>query len=821
MAKTYKILVNDGKGTDIQPVRVVQGAGANGGPARLLAKRGWRFELQDDLKGKSLAPDQVRIKRMGKNLTLMFDGSQHADVVIEDFYAENTDKDKDNGSPKLVGTAENGGMYEYVPQDPAVSSMPAELKDGNTPVIMALGGGPLEGDFVLAGLPLVAAAGGISGWAVAGGAVAAAAAGGGGGGGSGAAVVVPSKATGLLTHDAVNDTGVSNQDSITKNQNPTYSGVADKGATVEVTVNGVVYTTTASTKDGSYSIPLTNNGKPLGDGVYTPSIKVSNATGGTITSDGAPFTIDHTTDKNQDATKSPTTVVDDNSGVTVAIASIDDASTTTTAGTGSKDTGTSKTDFITSDRTLTFSGTAVGFKANGDLVHVQVLNANGIPMVDQYVMPDSNGKWMFNNQANTMSDGQYTIKATIEDQAGNAVKGPVTQVLQIASAAPFLFAQADTATVTEDSVLNANNVLSNDGDSLATSMSVIKVQKGDALNNTASVVVGNGGTPIQGDFGQLELFADGHYVYTPNGKLKAGEHQKDTFSYEVQANGATPARVASTSLTIDVTGVSNSATVALKNQTSNFDLSTLDDITSRQGIVVTDADRDESVLQGALVSGESSPINGTFGNLTLTGDGTGVYNWIYTKTETGSVTSEVTQHDLFALVSQDGSASQTLDFRVTNATHATEGGDVANTSQEFYLIALPSLITQGLKVKGSVGTTDTLILNSPNTDGATFDLTGATTSLESVEKIQLGGAGTKVLKLSLADLMQLDTSNSVPTKLFIDGDPNTTLVFNNGTVTHPKSGVYTVDEQHVYDVYRFGNDELLVQTTISNVTVTG
>ena len=84
----------------------------------------------DDLKGKSLAPDQVRIKRVGKNLTLMFDGSQRADVVIEDFYAENTDKDKDNGSPKLVGTAENGGMYEYVPQDPTVSSMPAELKDG-------------------------------------------------------------------------------------------------------------------------------------------------------------------------------------------------------------------------------------------------------------------------------------------------------------------------------------------------------------------------------------------------------------------------------------------------------------------------------------------------------------------------------------------------------------------------------------------------------------------------------------------------------------------------------------------------------------------
>lgn len=192
MAKTYKILVNDGKGTDIKPVSVVQGASAKGEPIRMTAKRGWRFELQDDLKGKNLGPDQVRLKRMGKNLGLMFDGSVNPDVIIEDFYAENEDKEKDNGSPMIVGQAEDGGMYEYVPQDPAASSMASQLKDGNTPVIVALGGGPLAADFALAGLPLIAAAGGGIGGLLAGGAavVAAAAAGGGGGGGD-TPVVVP------------------------------------------------------------------------------------------------------------------------------------------------------------------------------------------------------------------------------------------------------------------------------------------------------------------------------------------------------------------------------------------------------------------------------------------------------------------------------------------------------------------------------------------------------------------------------------------------------------------------------------------------------
>jgi VCBS repeat-containing protein len=293
MAKTYKILVNDGKGTDIKPVGVEQGVGAKGEPVHLVAKRGWRFQLQDELKGKGLAPDQVRLKRVGKDLAILFDGSQRADVVIEDYYAENTDKDKDNGMPTLVGNAENGGMYEYVPQDPAISSMPAELKDGNTPVIVSLGGGPLGDDFVLSALPLVAAAGGVSGWLVAGGVAAAAAAGGGGGGGgSGAAVVVvPAKATGSLTHDATNDTGVLPTDSITNNKTPVLTINAEHGAKVVVTVNGKEYTATETSTAGVYTVPVTDE---LKDGTYTPTIKVTNSAGST-TSDGTPFIVDLST----------------------------------------------------------------------------------------------------------------------------------------------------------------------------------------------------------------------------------------------------------------------------------------------------------------------------------------------------------------------------------------------------------------------------------------------------------------------------------------------------------------------------------------------
>lgn len=292
MAKTYKVLVTGGKDAAAKAVPVQQGTGDKGNPLRLVSVRGARYELQDDAKGKGLGPDEVRVKRVGKNLWVMFVGSQTPDVVIEGFYEAG--KAGDDGAPTLVGLAENNNFYEYVPQDPEVSSLTAALSDGGMPVAMSLGGGAVGGEFVLSALPLVAAAaGGIGGLAIAGGALLVAAAAGGGGGGA-AAKTAPTGQTGALTHDAANDTGASTTDSITNNQNPVFSGVAEKGATVEVTVNGVTYTTTASATDGTYSVPLLNGGAPLSEGTYKPTIKVSNSAGST-TVDGTPFTVDRST----------------------------------------------------------------------------------------------------------------------------------------------------------------------------------------------------------------------------------------------------------------------------------------------------------------------------------------------------------------------------------------------------------------------------------------------------------------------------------------------------------------------------------------------
>ena len=185
MLKQYKILVNEGKGSENVLVTVPAGAGARGNPTRITAKVDTRYELQDDLKGKGLAPDQVRGKRVGKNLYLMFEDNGKPDVIIEGYY----DPINQSQVPTIVGKAENGSFYEYIPHDPELSSMSTTLKDGYTPAMLSLGGGPIAGGaFELAGLPLVAAAagGGLGGlgWLAAG-LGAAALGGGGGGGGSG------------------------------------------------------------------------------------------------------------------------------------------------------------------------------------------------------------------------------------------------------------------------------------------------------------------------------------------------------------------------------------------------------------------------------------------------------------------------------------------------------------------------------------------------------------------------------------------------------------------------------------------------------------
>jgi VCBS repeat-containing protein len=691
---------------------------------------------------------------------------------------------------------------------------------------MALGGGPLAGDFVLAGLPLVAAAGGgIGGWLAGGAAVLAASAGGGGGGGTTGVGVTPSGQKGNLTHDAVNDTGVFDNDSYTKNNKPQLTVNAESGAKVIVSINGKDYTATETSTKGTYIVNVTD---VLPDGVYTPVIKVTNRTG-TSSANGEAFTVDISAKENQDGGESPTKIDDENntkSTVLIKISSVHDGLNSTDTSNGSKDTGSSKTDFITVDGTLSFSGKVEGFIPNGDVVHVQVLNAANKAIIDKYVTLDSNNVWAINNQANTLIVGEYTIKASIEDKAGNLVKAAVDQPLTVVDPnTPTLVVRGETVSVQENGTLAksvAEGVLVNDGDTSATLITVTKVGKNNANTNVTSSTF----TTITGEHGQLDMFSDGHYEYREtDDTLAEGDVVVDSFTYEVGAfveSSVTPMRSKSGVLNISVTGKNDGAVMNLEqanvlvkiNGTTTFE-------NLGKAIEINDLDQGQAVIQGVAKS-DVTYADGSLGSLKLIGNNTNNYGFSYSQ-YTGSpgvshpapvVQADTDQHDLFSLTSKDGTDNKTLDFVLT--------GSGSITKQVFNLSPLGNehSIT-GLKVAGSSNNsiTDVLVLHGATTadQQTTFDFSSsANTTFTNIEKIEIQGSGPNVIKLSLANLTQGDTGANQKQTLRIDGDANDTLSFQS-VINKVDKGL-TSDS--LYHCYGFGTDELLVQATITNITFT-
>jgi ribosomal 50S subunit-recycling heat shock protein len=371
MAKTIQVFVNTGNEDNNQVHQFVQGSGDKGKPTRIKAVKGARYQLKDPIL-KDVGPDYIRSKRVGKNLHVSLDGSNQADLIIEGYYDEGYLAEDSTG---LYGKAEDGQLYEYIPEDPATAGLSANLVDGAVPVSQVLGGVPYGEAFALSALPLVGAAlGGFAPLLVGAGLLGAAAL----AANRNNTTAAPSGQTGGLSSDS--DSGSNNADGITNNKTPSYSGKAEAGSTVEVTINGKTYTTVADA-NGNYTVKIPA-GDALPDGTYTPKIKVTNANG-TTTSDGTPFTID-----------------------------------TSTTGTGglthdaANDTGSSTGDNITTNTKPTFSGTGEPGATVKIVVDGQTLTA----------VVGADGKWVASGPytGNGLTGGQHAVVITFTDVAGNA-----------------------------------------------------------------------------------------------------------------------------------------------------------------------------------------------------------------------------------------------------------------------------------------------------------------------------------------------------------------------------------------------------------------
>lgn len=237
MAKNYKIHIHTGKAENNKVIDVQQHAGDKGQPVRIKAQAGAKYVLEEIGRDKAPAPDRVLARRNGKHLEIIFEDGSQPDLIIEDYYGE-----MPAGYNGLIGQAENGSFYEYIPEDPTREGFVPDLVDGISPTHLALGGEEVSAAGAAVGVLAISPL-----WGAVGAAGAAAAAGGGG-----TKVTATALSVDAVTADnTVNATEVVGNIAITGK----VSGGFVAGDTVTLAINGKTFSGRVLA-DGSYSITV-------------------------------------------------------------------------------------------------------------------------------------------------------------------------------------------------------------------------------------------------------------------------------------------------------------------------------------------------------------------------------------------------------------------------------------------------------------------------------------------------------------------------------------------------------------------------------------
>jgi Bacterial Ig-like domain len=396
MNKTYRVKIN--QANDKGELVEVPVARPEGGPVRLKVLGGARYQLVDPDTG--LGPENIRVDRKGGDLRVYFEGRSVPDLVLEDYYEAMAP-----GFNALIGEAENGRFYEYIPESAAGAASVPALTEEMAFSSLALGAmevspaGAAVGTLVAAGFPWLGLAG-------AGAAVAAASVGGGGGGSNGnGAASPPADNTPPVVQSArlLPDDDSGPKDNVTNDNTPRITGQTEANADVVVTINGKNYTGKADA-NGVFVIPVTDT---LPDGPYTPQITVSDAAGNTSGAfAGTSFRVDTSATHNG---ADP----DSNANAVPEILEISD------------DTGVSASDFYTRDNSLVFKGAVTGFVDNGAQVALVLRDSAGQTVDSGYARPQRvNGVWQWawdRTSGTALADGRYTLEASLVDGAGNAL----------------------------------------------------------------------------------------------------------------------------------------------------------------------------------------------------------------------------------------------------------------------------------------------------------------------------------------------------------------------------------------------------------------
>lgn len=262
--KVKLVVMNNDKVAEMLNLRVTLGGEA----AKVKATKGNKFLLVEEETG--FAPENISAQRVGNDLHVSLEGTEQdqPQAVLQGYY--------EGEGKSLLGQAENGSYYEYIPTDANPSNFVGALADG-TSAPLALGGGGLDVAALGAlGGAGAAAAGGLSAGAIAAlaalglagivGGISARNNGGGNNNGTGSEEGRPAKQviTGATDNEGPK-TGPLKPGDITDDTTPTFTGTGQPGNTITITDNGTPIGTTTVGGDGTWT--FTPN-SPLDPGTH-------------------------------------------------------------------------------------------------------------------------------------------------------------------------------------------------------------------------------------------------------------------------------------------------------------------------------------------------------------------------------------------------------------------------------------------------------------------------------------------------------------------------------------------------------------------------
>ncbi|MCG2586850.1 Ig-like domain-containing protein, partial [Massilia sp. TS11] len=545
-----------------------------------------------------------------------------------------------------------------------------------------------------------------------------------------------------LDLQSASDTGVSTIDNITADNTPSFTIALPTG----VTSGQILYL-----YDGQ-----TSTGNPYGNVVASASLTL-NQTTATLTSSTLSDGFYNFFTRIGTGTATQLDVTIDTTTPSVAIASISDD--TNVGG-----------DYVTSDATLKFNGTAEA----GSTV---VVKWNGVS-IGSLTADASGGAWSYDYTGTTLSDGTYTLSATATDTAGNFSTDTKTVVVDrtaptTAPTVNSLNTTSLTPTLSGSATLGAGETLSVAVN--GATYSVTPSAGSWSLDLSSAVPTTGSLTP---------LTAGSTYSVTATVKDLAGNTTSDSTSNELRIVGTT----GSASISSVIAGQTISLSV------TDADLNTNSSTIQTVNVTVTNA-----------ATGETETVL-----LTETGVNTGVFSGTLASVKSATIGSNNTG-------TLNLSNGNTVSLSYTDALDGSGNTNQTRTASTIGTAGNTGSVTIGTVVPGSAITltvTDAdLNTNAGSLQTATVTVSNAATSETEVVTLTETGVNTGVFSGTLASSSTLSDN----------GNNSGTLVASYGN-TISVSYTDALDDNGVANQTRTANTTAyaaLIAPTIALVNDTG